>query len=40
MSSGPHLEIGISAVNGPTCCPGNDTTSPAMERLLVRIFPG
>ncbi len=40
LSSGPHLEIGISAVNGPTCCPGNDTTSPALERLLARIFPG
>jgi murein DD-endopeptidase MepM/ murein hydrolase activator NlpD len=40
LSTGPHLEIGISAINGPTCCPGNDTTSPAMERLLVRIFPG
>lgn len=40
ISSGPHLEIGISAVNGPTCCPGNDTTSPALERLLVRIYPG
>ncbi|MDQ2896870.1 MAG: M23 family metallopeptidase, partial [Actinomycetota bacterium] len=40
LSSGPHLEIGISAVNGPTCCPGNETTSPAMERLLARIYPG
>lgn len=40
ISSGPHLEIGISAVNGPSCCPGNDTTSPAMERLLARIYPG
>lgn len=40
QSSGPHLEIGISDVNGPTCCPGNDTTSPAMERLLARIYPG
>jgi murein DD-endopeptidase MepM/ murein hydrolase activator NlpD len=40
ISSGPHLEIGISAVNGPTCCPGNDQTSPAMERLLTRIYPG
>ena len=40
ISSGPHLEIGISAVNGPTCCPGNNQTSPAMERLLVRIYSG
>jgi murein DD-endopeptidase MepM/ murein hydrolase activator NlpD len=38
ISSGPHLEIGISAVNGPTCCPGNDETSPAMERLLERLW--
>ncbi|MGH2867528.1 MAG: M23 family metallopeptidase [Solirubrobacteraceae bacterium] len=40
ISSGPHLEIGISAVNGPTCCPGNGTTSPALQRLLARIYPG
>ncbi len=38
ISTGPHLEIGISAVNGPTCCPGNLVTSPAMEKLLVRIY--
>lgn len=38
FSTGPHLEIGISAVNGPSCCPGNLVTSPAMERLLVRIY--
>ncbi len=40
LSTGPHLEIGISAVNGPTCCPGNGVTSPAMENLLVRIWSG
>ena len=38
ISSGPHLEIGISAVNGPTCCPGNLVTSPAMEGLLHRVY--
>lgn len=38
ISTGPHLEIGISAVNGPTCCPGSQLTSPAMEALLVRLY--
>jgi murein DD-endopeptidase MepM/ murein hydrolase activator NlpD len=40
ISTGPHLEIGISAVNGPTCCPGFEVTSPAMLGLLRRIYPG
>jgi murein DD-endopeptidase MepM/ murein hydrolase activator NlpD len=40
ISTGPHLEIGISAVNGPTCCPGYQETSPAMERLLYRLYSG
>lgn len=40
FSSGPHLEIGISAVNGPTCCPGNGQTAPALESLLARLYPG
>jgi murein DD-endopeptidase MepM/ murein hydrolase activator NlpD len=38
ISTGPHLEIGISAVNGPTCCPGDGVTSPAMEGLLQRLY--
>jgi murein DD-endopeptidase MepM/ murein hydrolase activator NlpD len=40
LSTGPHLEIGISAVNGPTCCPGYQQTSPAMMSLLQRIWAG
>ena len=38
ISTGPHLEIGISAVGGPVCCPGNLQTSPAMESLLERLW--
>ncbi|HEY2435609.1 MAG TPA: M23 family metallopeptidase [Solirubrobacteraceae bacterium] len=38
ISTGPHLEIGVSAINGPTCCPGNEVTSPALEDLLKRIY--
>lgn len=38
ISTGPHLEIGISAVNGPTCCPGSGQTAPAMENLLERLY--
>jgi len=30
--------IGISAVNDPTCCPGTLVTTPAMEKLPVRIY--
>ena len=40
ISTGPHLEIGISAERGPNCCPGYLQTSPAMERLLERVYPG
>jgi murein DD-endopeptidase MepM/ murein hydrolase activator NlpD len=38
ISTGPHIEIGISAVNGPTCCPGYGVTSPALENLLARLY--
>jgi murein DD-endopeptidase MepM/ murein hydrolase activator NlpD len=38
ISTGPHLEIGISAVGGPTCCPGDRQTSPVLERLLAQVY--
>jgi murein DD-endopeptidase MepM/ murein hydrolase activator NlpD len=38
ISTGPHLEIGISAARGPTCCPGYRQTSPAMDSLLQRLL--
>lgn len=38
ISTGPHLEIGISARGGPTCCPGDRQTSPVLEHLLAQIY--
>jgi murein DD-endopeptidase MepM/ murein hydrolase activator NlpD len=38
ISSGPHLEIGISVPGGPTCCPGWGETAPLMNALLHQIL--
>jgi hypothetical protein len=34
ISSGPHLEIGISTKGGPPCCPGFGQTAPEMDAIL------
>jgi murein DD-endopeptidase MepM/ murein hydrolase activator NlpD len=35
ISTAPHVELGISTVGGPTCCPSMDETSPYMYQLLL-----
>jgi murein DD-endopeptidase MepM/ murein hydrolase activator NlpD len=34
ISSGPHLEIGISVRGGPPCCPAFGATAPEMDGIL------
>ncbi|MFL5782269.1 MAG: M23 family metallopeptidase [Thermoleophilaceae bacterium] len=40
ISSGPHLEVGISARGGPPCCPGFGQTAPEMDAILHSLIRG
>jgi peptidoglycan hydrolase-like protein with peptidoglycan-binding domain len=38
LSSGPHIEIGISTPGGPPCCPAMQETSPAWEQVVLGLY--
>jgi peptidoglycan hydrolase-like protein with peptidoglycan-binding domain len=38
ISTGPHIEIGISDASGPPCCPGFQETSPLMYDIVKGLF--
>jgi peptidoglycan hydrolase-like protein with peptidoglycan-binding domain len=38
ISTAPHIEIGINAPGGPTCCPGWQETSPAWEKVVLALY--
>ena len=40
ISSGPHLEIGISVAGGPQCCPAMGQTAPIMQLLMTELYNG
>jgi murein DD-endopeptidase MepM/ murein hydrolase activator NlpD len=40
ISTGPHLEVGISVRGGPPCCPGFGVTAPEMDAILHQLVRG
>ena len=40
ISSGPHLEIGLTPPGRGTCCPASGETSPVVEGLMRQLYAG
>ena len=38
ISAGPHIEIGISAPGGPTCCPAWHETASDMYAVMKELY--
>jgi murein DD-endopeptidase MepM/ murein hydrolase activator NlpD len=40
LSSGPHLEIGLTPPGGSTCCPAFGATAPIVDSLMRQLYAG
>jgi len=40
ISSGPHIEIGLTPPGGSTCCPAFGETSPVVDGIMRELFAG